>query len=49
VLVTCDDDNVGSIKAIEKNGGILENVVTAPELDRPKRRYWFELGDAADR
>ena len=49
VLVTCDDDNIGSIKAIENNGGILENIVTAPDLDRPKRRYWFELGAAADR
>ena len=49
VLVTCDDDNIGSIKAIENNGGILENIVTAPGLDRPKRRYWFELGAAADR
>ena len=43
VLVTCDDDNVGSIKAIEKNGGILENVVTAPEIARPKRRYWIDV------
>ena len=49
VLVTCDDDNIGSIKAIENNGGILENIVTAPGLDRPKRRYWFELGAAGDR
>ena len=27
VLVTCDDDNVGSIRTIERNGGTLENVV----------------------
>lgn len=42
VLVTCDDDNIGSIRTIEKNGGILENVVSGPDLDRPKRRYWIE-------
>ena len=42
VLVTCDDDNVGSIKVIEKNGGVLENVVTAPDLASPKRRYWID-------
>jgi hypothetical protein len=30
-------------KAIEKNGGILENVVHGPDLDRPKRCYWIEL------
>mgnify|MGYP003291556924 CR=1 FL=1 len=27
VLITCDDDNIGSSKIIEKNGGILENEV----------------------
>jgi predicted acetyltransferase len=41
VLLTCDDDNIGSIRTIEKNGGILENVVTAPDLAKPKRRYWI--------
>ena len=41
VLVTCDDDNIGSIKTIEKNHGILQ--------DKPiyegvlTRRYWIEL------
>ena len=43
VLVTCDDDNLGSIRTIEKNGGALENVVDGPDLDKPKRRYWFEM------
>jgi predicted acetyltransferase len=43
VLVTCDDDNVGSIRTIEKNGGILENVVSGHGLDKPKRRYWIDL------
>ncbi|HSE44301.1 MAG TPA: GNAT family N-acetyltransferase [Gemmatimonadales bacterium] len=43
ILVTCDDDNIGSIRTIEKNGGILENVIKGPDLDKPKRRYWIEL------
>jgi predicted acetyltransferase len=43
VLVTCDDDNVGSIRTIEKNGGVLENVVSGPDLATPKRRYWIEV------
>ncbi len=43
VLVTCDDDNVGSIRVIEKNGGVLENVVTELGLPKPKRRYWIEM------
>ena len=46
VLVTCDDDNVGSIRTIEKNGGVLENVVTGPDLGTPKRRYWFDCAGA---
>lgn len=41
VLLTCDDDNVGSAKIIEKNGGILENKI---EHERVlKRRYWIEV------
>jgi predicted acetyltransferase len=38
VLVTCDDDNVGSARVIERNGGVLEDVRNG------KRRYWVELG-----
>jgi len=45
VLVTCDDDNIGSIRTIEKNGGVLENIVTGPESGQPKRRYWIATGD----
>ena len=41
VLLTCDDDNVGSIRTIEKNGGVLENVIAGPDLLKPKRRYWI--------
>jgi predicted acetyltransferase len=42
VLVTCDDDNVGSIRTIEKNGGVLENVISGPDLAKSQRRYWIE-------
>jgi predicted acetyltransferase len=42
ILVTCDDDNMGSIRTIEKNGGILENVVNERDCDKRKRRYWVE-------
>ena len=40
-LVTCNDDNFGSIRTIEANGGELENVVL--EAGRPLRRYWIKL------
>ena len=39
-MVSCDDDNVGSAKIIEKNGGILENKVE--HEGKLKRRYWIE-------
>ncbi len=42
VLVTCDDDNIGSIRTIERNGGVLENVVVEPGKGVPKRRYWID-------
>ena len=45
VLVTCDDDNIGSIKTIEKNGGVLESIVTGADGDKPTRRYWIATAD----
>ena len=44
VLVTCDDDNVGSAKVIENCGGVLENVAAGLDGSVPKRRYWVETG-----
>lgn len=49
VLVTCDDDNIGSIKTIENNGGVLESVISGPDLDKPKRRYWIDAGRGVTR
>ena len=40
VLVTCDEDNVGSSKVIESQGGILENRVEYEGV--LKRRYWIK-------
>lgn len=37
VLVTCDEDNIGSYKTIESQGGALEDV------RHGKRRYWIAL------
>ena len=44
VLLTCDDDNIGSIRTIEKNGGVFEGVVAGPDMVMPKRRYWIDTG-----
>jgi predicted acetyltransferase len=43
VLVTCDDDNVGSARIIERNGGVLQDLVTSPESGKLIRRYWISL------
>lgn len=43
VLVTCDEDNQGSIRTIEKNGGILENVFKNTDMKIGKNRYWIDL------
>lgn len=43
VLVTCDDDNIGSIKTIEANGGVLENKITIEPTKPMKRRYWIDI------
>jgi len=39
VLITCLDENIGSVKVIESCGGTLENIV---DLEgKPLRRYWI--------
>lgn len=41
VLITCDQDNLGSAKTILHNGGVLENEVI--EEHRVIERYWIDL------
>ena len=42
VLVTCDDDNIGSATVIERCGGVFESLTENRENDEvPKRRYWI--------
>lgn len=43
-LVTCDDDNAGSARIIERRGGVLENVVADGSRPVGKRRYWVPTG-----
>lgn len=42
-LLTCDDDNVGSYKVIEANGGVMEDV------RHGRRRYWVPTVSAGNR
>jgi predicted acetyltransferase len=42
-LVTCNYDNVGSIKIIESNGGVFESEAFCQSKNTLLRRYWFEI------
>jgi len=44
VLVTCAKTNIGSSKAILRNGGILESEEFLPERGELVQRYWIETG-----
>lgn len=48
VLITCDDDNVGSYRTIERAGGVLQDVTDQTAYGHPRlRRYWVDT--AVDR
>ena len=42
VLMTCDQDNIGSVRSIVKNGGILENEFVNAE-GHVEQRYWISI------
>ncbi len=42
VLITCDDDNLASIRVIESGGGKLDSVVPAEPGIPALRRYWID-------
>ena len=42
VLITCDEDNVGSRKVIEANGGKLVSRGISERIGRSKLRYWID-------
>jgi predicted acetyltransferase len=43
LLLTCDDDNIGSAKIIEKNGGRLEDRRYLEDKRKTVRRYWIGI------
>lgn len=42
VRVTCDDDNAGSIKVIERNGGVLSGNSVSQATQKLVRQYWID-------
>jgi predicted acetyltransferase len=43
VLVTCDENNIGSKKIIEHNGGKFENAIQMEGDPVKKLRYWIDI------
>lgn len=43
VLLTCDTDNPGSARVIEKNGGVLQDTAISRVTGKQISRYWIEL------
>ncbi len=43
IMISCDIDNVGSQKVIEKNGGDFEKTTELSDLEIQKRIYWIEI------
>ncbi|EJQ10065.1 GNAT family acetyltransferase [Bacillus cereus] len=43
VLITCDKENIGSAKTIQKVGGVLENEVVSSNSGEIVQRYWVEI------
>lgn len=43
VLVTCDADNYGSARIIEKNGGVLQGQGISKNSGKLVNRYWIEI------
>jgi len=43
VLLTCDEDNLGSKRIIEQHGGKLENAIEVDGERAKKLRYWINI------
>jgi predicted acetyltransferase len=43
VMLSCDSDNIGSAKVIERNGGRLESQASSGRSGKRISRYWIEL------
>jgi predicted acetyltransferase len=44
VLLACNDDNVGSVRVIEGNGGVLKEIIDGEkEGEKKKRRYQITI------
>lgn len=47
VRITCDAENLGSIRVIENNGGVLDGEVLSRARGKPIRQYWVTVPGGA--
>ena len=43
VRITCDTDNIGSVKVIEKNNGVLSATTISEQTGKLISQYWIDL------
>ena len=43
ILITCDEDNIGSRKIILKNNGIIASRRIAEKTGKPILRFWINV------
>lgn len=43
VMIVCKEGNIGSARVIEKNGGILKEIVYIPEENCNYKKYWIDI------
>ena len=46
VMVSCKEDNIGSAKTIENNGGILREEIFIPEENTIFKKYWINVKES---
>ncbi len=46
VLLTCDENNIGSKKVIESNHGRFEDAIVVEGSQIKKLRYWIDVGES---
>src|SRR5690606_1162588 len=48
IMISCDVDNEGSKRVIEKNGGVFERQTHLKDLERQKFIYWIDTNGVSN-
>ena len=49
VMVSCKEDNIGSSKTIENNGGVLKDIIYIPEENCNFKKYWIDVKESLNK